>query len=88
MTEDASPPTDFTAARGTWLSSEAACGTRNGYKRKGQALMPDGSLRAVRAKLPDTTGTVPAYITAHGRRQHGYLTYEYGCWLFHPEVPL
>ena len=76
------------ASKGTWLAPESHVGIRDGYKRKGEALMPDGSLRAVRAKLPDTAGTVPAFITVHGKRQHGYLTYEYNCWLFHPEASL
>lgn len=73
------------ASQGTWLQSEGHAGPRNAYNRKGEALLYDGSVRAVRAKLPDTAVSIPAYYTSKGRRVHGYLTYTDGVYRFHEQ---
>lgn len=73
------------ASQGTWLQPEGYAGPRNAYNRKGEALLFDGSVRAVRAKLPDTAMSIPAYYTSKGRRVHGYLTYTDGVYRFHEQ---
>lgn len=73
------------ASQGTWLQSEEYAGPRNAYNRKGEALLFDGSVRAVRAKLPDTAMSIPAYYIRKGRRVHGYLTYTDGVYRFHEQ---
>jgi len=71
----------------TWLYPESYCGRRNGYKRQGRALMPDGKVRAVMAKLPDTFYSVPAFVRIKGKRVKGYLTRRDGVWYFHSDAP-
>jgi len=77
------PVAALDCALGTWLQPEAFAGPRNAYGRKGRALWPDGVLRMVMAKLPDTAMSIPAYYTSKGRRVHGYLTYTDGVYRFH-----
>lgn len=37
----------------------------------------------MRAKLPDTYYTVPAFVIRNGRRVQGYLTLDTGVYTFH-----
>lgn len=73
--------------KGTWLQPAIYAGPNNGCYRMGYALCADGVRRAVRAKLPDTTMSIPAYIMRKGRRVRGYLTVEGGVYYFHEEHP-
>lgn len=60
-------------ARGTWLEPESIAYDR-GQVRRGRAIMPDGTLRAVYAGLADTYFSIPAHARIAGRYAAGYLT--------------
>ena len=60
-------------ARGTWIDSEEVCYPGGGMHRNGRAIMPDGTLRAFRAGIPDTYFTIPAVTRVKGKRVKGWL---------------
>jgi len=72
--------------KGTWLEPESRAGTRGACLRRGYALLPDGTLRSVRAGIPDTAMSIPAYYVEKGKRVKGYLTHESGVYYFHKET--
>lgn len=64
----------LTLARGTWLEDETAAYPNGGQVRRGRAIFPDGTLRAVYAGIPDTYFSVPAHARIGGKYVAGYLT--------------
>ena len=61
----------------TWLHPEEYAypeGTLRASHRRGRAVYPDGKVRAVRAGVPDTFFTIPAYGRIAGRYVAGYIT--------------
>lgn len=61
-------------ARGTWLQGESFAYPSGGQTRKGRAVFPDGTVRAVRAGIADTYFSIPAHGRIAGRYVAGYLT--------------
>ena len=67
----------------TWLEPEEIC--YSAPSRKALAKWPDGRLRRVNAKLPDTFFSIPGWGTLLGERIKGFLTTENGVLMFIPE---
>lgn len=62
-------------AKDTWIEDEEAAYSPNGRQnRRGQAIFPDGKLRAFRAGIPDTYFTIPAHARIAGKYVRGFLT--------------
>jgi len=57
----------------TWLEPEEHAYPNGGMTRRGRALWPDGKLRAVRAGIPDTFFSIPAWGRLRGKYVVGFL---------------
>jgi len=60
-------------ARRTWIEPEERCYPSGRQVRKGRAIFPDGSVRAILAGISDTFFTIPAHARIGGRYAAGYL---------------